>query len=139
MPGRPGVAYNTLVVSPPSADGAYSPAFLEHLTHPRSQGRLEGATHRGEAVDGVCGDRLRLDLEVVGGAVRAARFRVEGCPGAIAVGSALATLAVGRAALPGAVTAAELETSLGGVPGAKRHALRLGTEAWKAALGAPIG
>lgn len=124
-------------MSPSSADGAYSPAFLEHLTRPRSQGRLESATHRGEAVDGVCGDRLWLDLDVRDGLVREARFRVEGCPGAIAVGSALATVAVGRAALPEAVGSGDLEVALGGVPGAKRHALRLATQTWKAALRTP--
>lgn len=126
-------------MSPSNADGAYSPAFLDHLTRPRSQGRLDGATHRGEAVDGVCGDRLFLDLAVAAGRVTDARFRVEGCPGAIAVGSALATLVVGREARPEAVAAADLEAALGGVPGAKRHVLRLATETWKAALRAGDG
>jgi nitrogen fixation NifU-like protein len=126
-------------MGPPGADGAYSPAFLDHLTHPRSQGWLAAGTHRGEAVDGVCGDRLTLDLEVREGVVRAARFRVEGCPGAIAVGSALAALVPGRAAQIEAVTPPELEAALGGIPSAKRHVLRLAIETWKATLRTPVG
>lgn len=116
---------------------AYAPAFLDHLTRPRGLGRLDAPTHAAEVEDGVCGDRLALDLEVTGGRVAAARFRVAGCPGAIAVGSALVDLLPGREARAGAVTAAELEAALGGVPAAKRHALRLATDALAAALRAP--
>jgi nitrogen fixation NifU-like protein len=112
----------------------YSPAFLDHLARPRSQGALDDATHRGEAEDAACGDRLALDLRVEAGLVRAARFRVVGCPGSIAAGSALAALLPGRAAREDAVSAGEVEAALGGVPVAKRHALRLATDALRAAL-----
>jgi nitrogen fixation NifU-like protein len=113
---------------------AYSAAFLDHLERPRAQGTLEGATHRGEATDATCGDRLSLDLVVDDGVVRDARFRVEGCPGAIAVGSALASLLPGRRAGIACVGPDELERALGGVPPAKRHALRLATATLSAAL-----
>ena len=117
---------------------AYSARFLEHLRRPRLQGALEKATHRGEAEDPVCGDRLSLDLVVEGGVVRDARFRVLGCPGSIAVGSALATLLVGRPAREDAVPAADLEQEVGGVPPAKRHALRLAADVFAAALRSPV-
>lgn len=113
----------------------YSERFLDHVTRPRGQGTLPGATHCGEAAEQACGDRLWLDLIVDGGIVREARFRVQGCPGAIAVGSALADLLPGRAAAQGSVTAAELEAALGGVPPAKRHALRLAVDALRSAIG----
>src|SRR5262245_54907763 len=108
-----------------AASSAYSPQFLDHLKSPRGQGALEDATHRGVAEDGVCGDRLALDLRVEAGVVVSARFRVQGCPGAIAVGSALAMIAPGRDAGTESVSAADLEAVLGGVPAAKRHVLRL--------------
>lgn len=123
---------------PSGPSGAYSSAFLDHLAHPRRQGSLGEPTHCGEAVDAVCADRLTLDLRVEGGVVRDARFRVEGCPGAIAVGSALASLVPGRAALASSIDAAELEAELGGVPPARRHALRLALETWKTALRSPV-
>jgi NifU-like protein involved in Fe-S cluster formation len=121
----------------PGPTAAYSARFLDHLTRPRAQGRLEDATHRGEAEDETCGDRLSLDLRVEGGVVADARFRVVGCPGAIAVGSALAALLPGRPAAEDAVPAAALEAECGGVPPAKRHALRLATQALRAALSSP--
>ena len=118
--------------------GPYSARFLAHLTHPRLQGSLDAPTHRGGAEDPACGDRLTLDLLVEGGVVRDVRFRVLGCPGSIAVGSALATLLVGRPARAGAVPAGDLESEVGGVPSAKRHALRLAEDALAGALAAPL-
>lgn len=121
----------------PGPSSAFSAAFLDHLTSPRGQGSLEGATHRATVEDGVCGDRLTLDLRVDAGVVREARFRVAGCTGAIAVGSAMASLLPGRTATETTVSAAELEAALGGVPATRRHALRLGTEALRATIRAP--
>jgi NifU-like protein involved in Fe-S cluster formation len=107
----------------------YPPSFLDHLARPRSPGRLEGATHRGRAEEHACGDVLSLDLRVEGGRIAEARFRAEGCPGVLAVGSALASVLPGRAATASAATAAEVDATLGGVPVAKRHALRLAVAA----------
>jgi nitrogen fixation protein NifU and related proteins len=121
-----------MAASGPSS--AYSERFLDHLARPRGQGELVGATHRGEAEDPVCGDRLVLDLRVEDGVVREARFRVLGCPGSIAVASALVTLLPGRTASVDAVPAGDLEAELGGVPPTKRHALRLAALAIAAAL-----
>ena len=112
----------------------YSDRFLDHVAHPRGRGDLPAATHRGEALDDACGDRLAFELRVEGGVVAAARFRVEGCPGAIAVGSAVASLLPGRPAVATALSSADVEAALGGVPPAKRHALRLAAEALAAAL-----
>ncbi|HVG95142.1 MAG TPA: iron-sulfur cluster assembly scaffold protein, partial [Planctomycetota bacterium] len=122
------------------ASAAFSPPFADHLRHPRNAGTLAPAsvTHRGACDDPACGDRLTLDLHVEDGVVRESRFRVEGCVGAIACGSALTTLLAGRAALPDAVTAGEIEAALGGVPSAKRHALRLAIATWRAALAGPV-
>ena len=117
----------------------YAPSFQDHFLHPRGQGDLPEATHRGEATDPACGDWMALALTVAAGRVLEARYRVRGCPGAIAVGSALMTLLPGRPALPDAVADAELEGALGEVPRLKRHALRLARAALVAALGGAVG
>jgi nitrogen fixation NifU-like protein len=122
------------------ASAAFSAPFADHLRRPRNAGALDPAsvTHRGSCDDPACGDGLTLDLRVEGGVVRESRFRVEGCVGAIACGSALTTLIEGRPALPDAVTEAQVETALGGVPPAKRHALRLAVAVWRAALAGAV-
>lgn len=116
---------------------AYSDAFLDHFQHPRGLGDLEDATHRGKADDGACGDQLWLALRIAEGRVEAATYRVEGCAGAIAAGSALVSTLPGRFAVPDAVSRELLESELDGVPRAKRHALGLALRAWRAALEAP--
>lgn len=115
----------------------YHPRFLEHFERPEGQGDLPDATHRGEATDPACADWMALALRVEGGRVADVRYRVQGCPGSIAVGSALVALLPGRPARPDAVSDAELEAALGEVPRMKRHALRLARAALAAALAAP--
>ncbi len=117
----------------------YSASFQDHFLHPRGQGDLPQATHRGEATDPACGDWMALALTVAAGQVVEARYRVRGCPGAIAVGSALMTLLPGRPATPDAVADAELEGALGEIPRMKRHALRLAQAALAAALAGSTG
>ncbi len=112
----------------------YAAAFLDHFQDPRHLGALEDATHRGRAEDDACGDVLWLDLLIRDETVREARFRVDGCAGAIAVGSALATLLHGRSARVDAVSKEELTALLGEVPPGKRHALGLAVRALAAAL-----
>ena len=88
-------------------------------------------------MDPACGDRLTVDLDVEDGVVAAARFRVEGCAGAIAVGSALTTLLPGRRFPEHGLRPTELEAVLGAVPRVKRHAFRLALSALNAAT--PLG
>jgi nitrogen fixation NifU-like protein len=114
-----------------------SPAYLDHVRAPRAVGDVAGATHAADVEDAVCGDRLALSLRVEAGVIVEARQRVTGCHGAVAAGSALASLLPGREARPDAVSAADLDAALGGVPGAKRHALRLATDALRAVLRTP--
>jgi len=116
----------------------YAESFLDHFRDPRGQGSLEAPSHTAMTSDPACGDELALDLHVSGGMVQAARFRVRGCAGAIAVGSALVSLLPGRRAHPEAVTREELEQVLGGVPATKRHALRLALNTLRAALAAGV-
>ena len=108
--------------------------FERHFLEPHGQGALEDATHGATATDPACGDELTLDLRVAEGVIEAARFRVRGCSGAIAVGSALATLLPGRPARADAVDRAALEAELGGLPASKRHVLRLAQRTLGAAL-----
>jgi NifU-like protein involved in Fe-S cluster formation len=114
----------------------YAAAFQDHFLHPRGQGDLADATHRGEATDAACADWMALALRVKDGRVTAARYRVQGCAGSIAVGSALVSLLPGREARPDAVGDDDLERALGEIPRMKRHALRLARAALAAALAA---
>jgi NifU-like protein involved in Fe-S cluster formation len=108
--------------------------YQDHFLNPRGQGVLASATHRASVTDSACGDELTLDLAVAGVRIEAASFRVRGCSGAIAAGSALVSLLPGRPAVASAVTRNDLIEVLAGVPQAKGHALRLAIRALAVAL-----
>lgn len=108
--------------------------YERHFLEPQGQGGLDDATHGATVTDPACGDELTLELRVVGAVIEAARFRVRGCSGAIAAGSALVTLLPGRAARPHAVSREDVARELGAVPAGKRHVLRLAVSALEAAL-----
>ena len=64
----------------------YEALVLEHAKHPRNRGRLARATHDGAADNPLCGDAVRVELELGDGGVRAAGFEGHAC--AIATASA---------------------------------------------------
>jgi NifU-like protein involved in Fe-S cluster formation len=78
---------------------------------------------------------MRLAVIVRGGIIAEAKFKVEGCIPAIACGSWLTEVMVGKppAALAG-ITAEQIEAALGGLPAASRHAARLAADALSALL-----
>ena len=115
-------------------DAGLHERYRAHFLTPRRQGGLDAPTHAGAATDPTCGDELMLELRVVAGRIEEAAFRVRGCSGAVAVGSALASLLPGRPAREDALGRADLEAELGAVPASKRHVLRLAVRVLAAAL-----
>lgn len=67
-------------------DDLYQATILDHGRKPRNHRRLEGATHRAEGFNPLCGDRLVLELRVAGDCIEDAAF--EGCGCAISQASA---------------------------------------------------
>ena len=91
----------------PATPGAllYGERISEHWKHPRNQGALLAPDVSQEELNPLCGDRIRLELQVAGGQVTAARFRGDACMVATASASLLTELLIGlpvaeAAALP---------------------------------------
>ncbi len=64
----------------------YRELILDHSRNPRHFGRIEGATHTAEGINPLCGDKLKLYLQLDGELVTDASFEGSGC--AISVASA---------------------------------------------------
>ena len=108
----------------------YSNEVLDHFRHPRNVGEVAGAASVVEVSNPVCGDVMKLSARVSGGKVAEVGFRVEGCVPAVACGSWLTERMRGRpVAELRAITAAEIESGLGGLPLASRHASALAVAA----------
>jgi nitrogen fixation NifU-like protein len=70
----------------------YSAKILEHFRRPRNQGTLEHPTVSQEGSNPLCGDRVRVELVVEDGVVRAAKFVANACAVCVASASVLTDL-----------------------------------------------
>ncbi|HZR47146.1 MAG TPA: iron-sulfur cluster assembly scaffold protein [Candidatus Manganitrophaceae bacterium] len=58
----------------------YGEQVLDHYRHPRNEGSLPAPQIRHEDLNPLCGDRVRIELELEEGErVGAAKFRADGC------------------------------------------------------------
>jgi nitrogen fixation NifU-like protein len=62
-----------------SLDDLYRDVILDHYSHPRNKGTLEGATVTREGANPLCGDEIRVSLVVRDGVVQDVRFDGKGC------------------------------------------------------------
>jgi nitrogen fixation protein NifU and related proteins len=113
----------------------YSAELLDHFQNPRNAGDLPGADASAEIENPVCGDVIRLSLKLNGGRISEVRFKAKGCVPAIACGSAITELLVGKD--PGearSLSREEVIAAVGGVPQASTHAAQLTIDVVSAAL-----
>ncbi|MBK9941070.1 MAG: SUF system NifU family Fe-S cluster assembly protein [Kouleothrix sp.] len=60
-------------------DDMYREVILEHYKHPHNAGTLEQPDVSHEDSNPLCGDRIRIDLQIADGAVSEIRFQGRGC------------------------------------------------------------
>ena len=113
----------------------YSAKLLDHFEHPRNVGETLNPDAAVEIENPVCGDVLRLTLRVVGGRIVEARFKAKGCVPAMACGSALTELIVGKTPSEARrLRRQEMIDAVGDVPQASIHAAQLALDGLAAAL-----
>ena len=57
----------------------YQEVILDHTKHPRNFGTLEESSHRAEGHNPLCGDEVRVTVNVDGDSIRELRFEGAGC------------------------------------------------------------
>ena len=62
-----------------TARAPFSSVVLEHFRKPRNQRALERVTASHEGFNKQCGDRVRIELEIDEGVIRAAAFTANAC------------------------------------------------------------
>ena len=112
-----------------------SPELLDHFRNPRNVGELAPPAVTVEVSNPICGDILRLSALIENGRIIHVGFKVRGCTASIAAGSALTELVAckdqtGLATL----TAADVETAVGGLSNESKHAAALCLEGVRALL-----
>jgi nitrogen fixation NifU-like protein len=112
----------------------YSATLLQYFREPRHAGTLPPPARQIEVMNPICGDILRLSLELDGTQIRNAAFQAKGCTASIAAGAALAEWAIGKSLDELAnLTAAHVESLLDGLPNESKHAAALAVDAARAA------
>jgi nitrogen fixation NifU-like protein len=74
----------------------YSDVIRERWRRPRHRGDLPGASAVAEDVNPLCGDRVRLAVQVIDGKVAVARFIGDSCAICTASADVVIDLAIGR-------------------------------------------
>ncbi len=113
----------------------YSAQVLDHFQNPRNAGELPDADVSVQMENPACGDILKLALKVSDGHITAARFKAKGCVPAMACGSLLTEMVVGRAlAQVRQLRREQLVQAIGGLPNESMHASHLAMDALAALL-----
>lgn len=113
----------------------YSDRLLDHFLNPRNVGELPPPALTVEVSNPVCGDILRLSVELEKGIVTQVRYRTRGCTASIAAGSALTEMLAGQTLDSlRAITAISIEERLGGLTAESKHAAVLCVDGVRALL-----
>ncbi|MGD1021536.1 MAG: iron-sulfur cluster assembly scaffold protein [Candidatus Sulfotelmatobacter sp.] len=113
----------------------YSVQVLDHFQNPRNAGEIADADATAEIENPACGDVLRLTLKQNAGQITQVQFKAKGCVAAIACGSALTELVVGKTLEEAKKLRREdVGAAVGGLPQASTHAAQLAVEALSLAL-----
>ena len=113
----------------------YSDILQEHFENPRNIGVIEQADAEAEVYNPACGDTMHLYLRIEDDRIVEAKFQTQGCPAAIAAGSVLTELIVGKSVDESLeVKEAVIAQKLGGLPPQKAHSAVLTEDAIKAAI-----
>lgn len=114
----------------------YSDKVMDHFTNPRNVGEIENASGCGTVGNAVCGDIMRIYLNIDDdGIIQDAKFKTFGCGAAIATSSMATEMIIGKTVQEALeVTNKAVMEALGGLPPVKVHCSLLAEQAVHAAL-----
>ena len=113
----------------------YPPELIEHFQNPRNVGELPPPALTVEVSNPACGDILRLSAQFEGDKATQVRYKVRGCTASIAAGSALTEWTTGKTAREiAAFQPAIVDSAVGGLPAASKHAGALCADGVKALI-----
>ncbi|MBU1148540.1 Fe-S cluster assembly scaffold protein NifU [Patescibacteria group bacterium] len=113
----------------------YSDKVMDHFKNPRNLGSLKNPDGVGEVGNPVCGDLMKIYLDITDDKITDIKFETFGCASAIATSSMITELAKGKTieeALK--ITRDDVAAGLDGLPPIKMHCSNLASEALTKAI-----
>ena len=113
----------------------YSEKVMDHFANPRNVGEIENANAVGEVGNAVCGDIMKIYMDIEDNIIKDVKFKTFGCGAAIAT-SSMATEMVKGKSLEEALklTNKAVAEALDGLPPVKMHCSVLAEEALRSAI-----
>lgn len=106
----------------PRRSGVILDPVLEHFLRPRNVGEIEDADGVGTIGDPECGDFFKVWIRVEGEVLAEVKYKVFGCPSAVACCSMMSELAMGKTVDDAyELTDVDVMHALGGLPEPKQH------------------
>lgn len=113
----------------------YTDKAIEHFMNPRNVGEIPDADGVGTIGDEECGDMVKVWIKVAGTHLVDVKYKVFGCPAAIAVCSMMSELAIGKHVDDAyEITDAQVAEALGGLPEQKYHCSNLAASSLQKAI-----
>lgn len=113
----------------------YSEKVMEHFSNPRNVGEIQEADGIGTVGNPTCGDQISIYIKIKDNIIEDIKFKTFGCGAAIASGSMLTELTMGKTiedALK--ITRDDVANELDGLPPAKLHCSNLAADALQVAI-----
>lgn len=113
----------------------YSEKVMDHFTNPRNVGEIENADGVGQVGNPVCGDIMKIYIQVEDNIIKDVKFKTFGCGAAIATSSMVTEMVKGKTLDEAMkITNKMVAEALDGLPPAKMHCSNLAADALHAAI-----
>ncbi|MEM2959940.1 MAG: iron-sulfur cluster assembly scaffold protein [Candidatus Jordarchaeaceae archaeon] len=113
----------------------YSKKVMDHFANPRNVGEIQAPDGVGTVGNPADGDLVTIYIKIEKNVIKDIRFKVKGCPAAIASASMTTELAKGKTVEEGLkITREDVARELGGLPEKKNECSNLGAAALHAAI-----
>ena len=113
----------------------YTEKVIEHFSNPQNVGEIPDADGVGAIGSEECGDMVKVWIKVANEHLIDIKYKVFGCPAAIAVCSMMTELAIGKHVDEAyGLTDDQVAEALGGLPAQKHHCSNLAASALHEAI-----
>ena len=113
----------------------YSDKLMDHFTEPRNTGEIEDADGVGRVSNAICGDIIKVYIDVEEERIKDIKFKTLGCAAAIATSSMMTEMVKDRPLSEAQmITDEQVAEALDGLPEEKMHCSNLAAEGLRSAI-----